>query len=121
VTVIVQPEAEADLGDAFRWYENKRSGLGHEMIDEAALAFSRIAENPLRPRALHRGTRRVRLRRFPYEVLYIARGDRVFVLAVLHERRNPKWSGHGRKTISPRTNDGSTACSLPPRATLSID
>jgi plasmid stabilization system protein ParE len=89
-TVIVQPEAEADLNEAFRWYENKRPGLGHEMIAEAGLAISRIAENPLRPRILYRDTRRVVLRRFPYVVLYIARGDRVFVLAVLHERRNPK-------------------------------
>jgi plasmid stabilization system protein ParE len=88
--VIVQPEAEADLNEAFRWYETKRPGLGHEMMDEAALAFLRIAENPLRTKTLHRGTRRVRLRRFPYVVLYLPRGDRVFVLAVLHERRNPK-------------------------------
>ena len=89
-TVVVQPEAEADLTEAFRWYEARRAGLGAEMIGEAGLAFSRIAENPLRPRALHRDTRRVRLRRFPYVVLYIARGDRVFVLAVLHERRSPR-------------------------------
>lgn len=88
--IIVQPEAEVDLGDAFRWYEAKRPRLGHEMIAEAALAFSRIAENPFRPRAGYRDARRVGLRRFPYIVLYVARGDSVFVLAVLHERRNPK-------------------------------
>ena len=89
-TIVVQPEAEADLTEAFRWYEARRPGLGAELIDEAGLAFSRIAENPLRPRALHRDTRRVHLRRFPYVVLYIARGDHVFVLAVLHERRSPR-------------------------------
>lgn len=89
-TVVVQPEAEADLTEAFRWYEAWRVGLGAELIDEAGLAFSRIAENPLRPRALHRDTRRVHLRRFPYLVLYVARGDQVFVIAVLHERRSPR-------------------------------
>jgi plasmid stabilization system protein ParE len=103
-TIIVQPEAEADLNEAFRWYESKRAGLGHEMIDEAALAFSRIAENPLRTRELHRGSRRVRLRRFPYEVLYIARGDRVFMLAVLHERRNPKLVRSRAQNYQPKND-----------------
>lgn len=88
--IIVQPEAEADLTEAFHWYQARRTGLGVEMIDEAGLAFSRITENPLRPRELHRGTRRVHLRRFPYVVLYITRGNHVFVLAVLHERRSPR-------------------------------
>ena len=89
-TVIVQPEAESDLANAFHWYEARRLGLGHDMIEEANRAFSRIAGSPFRPRALHRETRRVQLRRFPYVVLYIARDDRVFVLAVLHERRSPR-------------------------------
>ena len=100
-TIIVQPEAEADLAEAFLWYEARRAGLGAEMIGEAGLAFSRIAEHPLRPRALYRDTRRVHLRRFPYVVLYIARGDHVFVLAVLHERRSPRMY-RARAPVSPQ-------------------
>ena len=87
--IIVQPEAEADLEEAFRWYEVRQPGLGHDLMVEAARSFARIAEAPLRPRALHRGTRRIHLRRFPYVVLYVPRDDRVFVLAVMHERRSP--------------------------------
>lgn len=90
--IVVQPEAEAHLAEAFRWYEARRAGLGHELIDEADRAFAMIAENPLRPRAMHRDSRRVPLRRFPYVVLYVSRGDRVFVLGVLHERRDPRLS-----------------------------
>ena len=89
-SVIVQPEAEADLAEAFRWYEARKLGLGHEMIAEAGHAFARIGASPERPRALYRGTRRVRLRRFPYIVLYVPRDSRVYVLAVLHERRSPR-------------------------------
>ncbi len=88
--IIVQPEAEADLTEAFGWYEAQRLRLGHEMIEEAGYAFARIAESPLRWRARFRETRRVALRRFPYIVLYVCRQDRVFVLAVLHERRDPR-------------------------------
>ena len=90
VDVIVQPEAEADLAEAFRWYETRQPGLGHEIIAQAGRAFTRIAADPLGRPALYRGTRRIRLRRFPYVVLYIPRDDRVYVLAVLHERRSPR-------------------------------
>ncbi len=103
-TIIVQPEAEADLTEAFHWYESRRAGLGLELIDEAGLAFSRIAGNPLRPRALHRKSLRVHLRRFPYVVLYIARGNHVFVLAVLHERRSPRLF-RARARDAPRDNE----------------
>jgi plasmid stabilization system protein ParE len=36
-----------------------------------------------------REARRALPRRFPYAVLYVARGVTVYVLAVLHQRRNP--------------------------------
>ena len=90
VQLIVQPEAENDLREAYRWYEARRPGLGDELMAEVGQAFARIIDGPLRPRALHRGSRRVRLRRFPYVVAYLPRGDRVYVLAVLHERRSPR-------------------------------
>ena len=35
-TLIVQPEAEADLAEAFGWYEGCRVGLGHEFLDEVS-------------------------------------------------------------------------------------
>ena len=88
--VIVQPEAEADLDEAFRWYEARQEGLGHEFIEEAARAFKRIAQAPLLPRVFHREARRANLRRFPYAALYVVRGDRVYIVAVLHGRRSPR-------------------------------
>lgn len=30
--VIVRPEAEDDLKDAFSWYEDKRTGLGYDFL-----------------------------------------------------------------------------------------
>jgi hypothetical protein len=47
-SLIVQPEAEADLGEAFHWYEGHRVGLGHEFLEEVSHTLARIAEQPLR-------------------------------------------------------------------------
>lgn len=88
--IIVQPEAEADLAEALAWYEARREGLGGEFVEAVSQAFSRIADQPRRYAVVHRDVRRVLLRRFPYVVLYIVRDERVFVLGVLHQRRNPR-------------------------------
>jgi plasmid stabilization system protein ParE len=88
--LVIQPEAEADLQVAFAWYEGRRAGLGHKMLEEARRAFTRIGLDPTLPRPRFRQTRRVRLKHFPYVVLYVFRQDTVYVLGVLHERRSPR-------------------------------
>lgn len=90
IKLVVQPEAGADLAQAYDWYEAQRPGLGQEFLEAVDRTFERIAENPLRHAAIHRETRRTYLRRFPYVVFHVLRGDHVHVLAVLHQRRNPR-------------------------------
>ena len=89
-TVVVQPEAEADLDEAFRWYEARKPGLGTEFLVEIDRVLIRVAEHPeLHPEG-YRRTRRTVVRRFPYVVLYLYRDETVFILAVLHHRRDPR-------------------------------
>ncbi len=37
--VIIRPEAEDDLKEAFSWYENKRLGLGYDLQADAGIRF----------------------------------------------------------------------------------
>lgn len=89
-TVIVQPEAEADIRSTYNWYESKQEGLGQRFVVEVGNLLSLISEHPQLYPVFHAGTRRGRIKRFPYSVLYIDRGDRLFVLGVLHQHRDPK-------------------------------
>ncbi len=43
-TLIVQPEAEADLAETYRWYETQRPGLGQEFLEAVDRTFERISE-----------------------------------------------------------------------------
>jgi len=44
--------------------------------------------------AIHRDTRRAKVRKFPYNVFFRVQADRVEVIAVLHGRRDPSvWKG----------------------------
>jgi toxin ParE1/3/4 len=87
--LIVRPEAEADIGDAYAWYETQRSGLGQRFIDELSRCLEQIQSAPKRYQPVRAEARRALLRRFPYGVFFVADERQVSVVAVLHMARDP--------------------------------
>lgn len=92
--VRLRPEAEQDLAEAATWHEARRSGLGHDFLDEVVTTLSNIAETPLRYPNLHRDIRRALIHRFPFAIYFQVLTQTVVVIAVLHGSRNPRrWKG----------------------------
>ena len=88
--VRVRSRARTDIYEAANWYESQRKGLGGDFLDEIASTFARIFESPTLYPEIHRGIRRVVLRRFPFGVFYQLRTDVVVVIAVMHASRDPR-------------------------------
>jgi plasmid stabilization system protein ParE len=88
--LIIRPEAEADLAEAFAWYDAQRTGLGTEFLSEVRATLARVQEGPERYPIDLRKVRRAPVRRFPYSVYFLSQQERLLVLAVLHHRRNPE-------------------------------
>jgi plasmid stabilization system protein ParE len=92
--VCLRDEAEQDLTDAATWYEQQRSGLGHEFLDDAQSVFDRIAEQPLLFPVVHRSARRALMNRFPFGIFFVVEQAEIAVLAVMHGSRHPRrWKG----------------------------
>jgi plasmid stabilization system protein ParE len=88
--LIIAPEAQQDVDDAYRCYEDLRSGLGEEFlgcVDACIQAIYRIPE--LHAKA-HEEYRRALVRRFPYAIFYEHIGDKVTVYSIFHASRDPK-------------------------------
>ncbi len=81
--LIIQPEAEYDIQDAFEWYESQNPGLGSEFVRAVDVCLSGIGRNPLAYQVIYKQVRRALTRRFPYIILYLFDQDTVFVLAAL--------------------------------------
>jgi len=94
LSVRLRPAALAELTDAWRWYEEKREGLGDEFRACLDAAMAEIARSPLAwPQVRGEARRRV-VRRFPYAVIYLIEAEHIEVLAVFHTARDPKvWQG----------------------------
>ena len=90
--LILRQEAERDLVEAYKWYEEKVPGLGTDFLAIIERSLELIQENPARFPVMYRNVRRALMRRFPYGIFYFLEVESIIVLAVLHTARNPaKW------------------------------
>lgn len=87
--LIVRPEAEADLLQAFRWYEDQRPGLGGEFMEEVSRCLHAVEQRPLSFALVDELARRATTRRFPYAIFFVVGPEEVSVVAAFHMARHP--------------------------------
>ena len=89
------PAAEAEHLETIAYYESKRPGLGAMYLTEFEQVLEVLCKAPHRyPIEKKPNIRRIRLKNFPFTVLYRISLDSVQVLAVAHYRRRPQyWLG----------------------------
>ena len=86
----ILPQAELDVSDAAAWYEQRRAGLGGEFLDELDSVLQRVINNPSQFPKIKNQIRRALLHRFPYAVYFDVTGETLELIAVLHQRRDPR-------------------------------
>ncbi len=90
--LLLAPEAERDLDEAYAWYEHHRIGLGEDFLSSVDACVRAICREPEIHAKVHEEYRRALVRRFPYAVFYEYADDMVKVYCVFHTARDPaKW------------------------------
>ncbi|MEK6726149.1 MAG: type II toxin-antitoxin system RelE/ParE family toxin [Deltaproteobacteria bacterium] len=87
--IIIRPEAEKDLTEAFVWYEMNRRGLGLDFLLQVDAGLRFAAREPEIHAPVYKGVRSHIIKRFPYKIIYLFENHKVIVLGVLHGRRSP--------------------------------
>jgi plasmid stabilization system protein ParE len=90
MTLAYTANAEEHLLDAVRWYDQQSPHLGerfHAAVREREALLKLFPQHGER----HEGTiRRVKVRSFPYFLLYDTRPGMIVVVAVVHGARGPR-------------------------------
>jgi plasmid stabilization system protein ParE len=90
--LIIAPEAEQDIDDAYGWFECQRTGLGEEFLSCVDACVQAICRTPEMHATVYEDYRRGLVRRFPYAIFYDYAGGAVTVYGVFHTARDPaKW------------------------------
>jgi plasmid stabilization system protein ParE len=91
---VFRAAAAADVEEAYRWYQGQREDLGNQFLEVVQDALETILRHPEAAPIIHRDTRRLLLRRFPYGVHYRVIDGGVVVVACFHAKRSPRiWRG----------------------------
>lgn len=68
--LVLAPEAETDLVDAYAWYESRLPGLGEDFLASVNAFMEAVCRNPGMCAFVHENYRRGLVRRFPYAIFY---------------------------------------------------
>ena len=85
------PEAEIELLEYAKRYEDAVPGLGKRFRDEIERVVELLLERPELGSVLEDEIRHFVLRRFPHAVIYAIIDDSLYVLAVAHGHREPGY------------------------------
>src|SRR5258708_31664548 len=88
--VSIRSRARDDVRTARDWYEEKSPGLGDRFGVEVGAVMLSLGDPPLIYAKIYRDVRRATTRRFPYAIYFVVEGDRVAVLPILHQSRDPR-------------------------------
>lgn len=87
--LVFHPDVQGEVDEAYRWYEQQRTGLGDDLLAALDAVLLRLQTMPQVHAPIYDEVRRAFLTRFPYAVYYRIHADRVEVIAVQHTRRDP--------------------------------
>ncbi len=88
--LIVSSRADADLSDAFAWYESRVPGLGVDFVRRVDAALQLVERSPQLFRCRRGVVRMAMMIRFPYAIYFIwdEASDRISVRRILHFSQN---------------------------------
>jgi plasmid stabilization system protein ParE len=89
--IVFLSPAQAELDDAFSWYEEQAVGLGYEFLNELDLALRLVATFPELQPQISKKIRRCLVNRFPYGIYYGIKDGTIVVIAVAHLKRKPAY------------------------------
>ena len=98
ITIEIREEAQAEIREAFSWYEEKGHGLGYQFLVSSDAILERIGRHAKSFPVVEGGIRKAILRRFPYVLFFALERDRVVVIAVYHA--DPVDTGYGNRRLA---------------------
>jgi hypothetical protein len=90
-TLIIREEAVEEVKQAYLYYEGVQEGLGERFLSELQKRYSEISVHPQFYGFIDnkKSIRDIRLRYFPYQVIYEIMEDTVVVFSVFNSYQDP--------------------------------
>src|SRR6266566_2453614 len=88
--LILRPAVKMEVDEIISYYEKQKKGLGLLFLGVLGEIVDRIQHYPLLFAVQHNKIRKASVKNFPYNVYFRIYKNQIIILAVLHQKRNPK-------------------------------
>ena len=85
----IKEEAALEIFNSYKYYQEKRSGLGDEFLKHLEIYFERIRSSPEHFPQKRNPYREAFLKRFPFLVIYEIIKDRIIIYSVFNTHKDP--------------------------------
>jgi toxin ParE1/3/4 len=90
--VLFTDAARAESMEAHLWYQERSDRAAERFLHCLQQATDWISKHPTTGRPLSERTRRYLMKVFPYVVIYRIAPDAIWIIGVVHEKRDPqRW------------------------------
>ena len=83
--------ARTELLHEVRYYETVRAGTGRRFREAVDVAFDKIRRSPQTGKPEELGCRRVRVKGFPFAIVFRLQAEEIVVFAVRNDARRPDY------------------------------
>jgi len=91
LSVLFHPDAVEEAQAARQWYLARSPSAADSFLAELDRGVESVVLAPERWPLFVHGARRYLFQRFPFQLIYRVKGDRIEILAVAHGRRRPGY------------------------------
>ena len=83
--------AETEVDEAIAYLDERREGLGDRFEQDLLSTVNFVTAHPLAGKRLSEHVRKFPLRKFKYNIIYIAEEEVILIVAVAHHKRRPGY------------------------------
>ena len=90
--IVILSEAEADIDNAYIWYELRQINLGNKFFKKVEESIKFISNNPYGYKEIYKGIRRYVINKFPYGIYYKLNIEHkeIQIIGVIHFKRSKR-------------------------------
>ncbi len=89
--LVFHPDVELEISSSYSWYQEQAKGLGDDYLTELESSYDAIRELPNTWPKFKKDFRRFLLSKFPFSVIYRSDGNKIYVVAIMHNSRKPGY------------------------------
>jgi len=90
-TLRFHPAAVTEAEAAADWYAKRSGRAAANFVSDLSASLEKISERPGQFPPGPFGTRRLAMRRYPYQVIFRESGAELQIIAIAHGRRRPEY------------------------------